>query len=136
MKQNKLLNLALKQVHDFPLRSYNHDRFITEDFGFVRSVAGMLDLNGSLLVMGQPYRLKEGRIVHLRSGYVHFRANLHDITLKAHQLLVTPPGSVAQFMECPRIVNCLWLELLIVLWKAGRKKNSYWLICKDGYFFA
>ncbi len=99
MKQNKLLNLALKQVHDFPLRSYNHDRFITEDFGFVRSVAGMLDLNGSLLVMGQPYRLKEGRIVHLRSGYVHFRANLHDITLKAHQLLVTPPGSVAQFME-------------------------------------
>ena len=59
----------------------------------------MRDLNSSLIVFGQPYRLTEGRIVHLRSGYVRIRANLHDLTIKAHQMVVASPGTVAEFVE-------------------------------------
>ena len=99
MKQNGLLNLALKQVQAWPIQPCNDYRFISEEFVIVRSVVGMRDLNSSLIVFGQPYRLTEGRIVHLRSGYVRIRANLHDLTIKAHQMVVASPGTVAEFVE-------------------------------------
>ncbi len=99
MKQNGLLNLALKQVQAWPIQTCNDYRFISEEFVIVRSVVGMRDLNSSLIVFGQPYRLTEGRIVHLRSGYVRIRANLHDLTIKAHQMVVASPGTVAEFVE-------------------------------------
>lgn len=57
MKQNGLLNLALKQVQAWPIQPCNDYRFISEEFVIVRSVVGMRDLNSSLIVFGQPYRL-------------------------------------------------------------------------------
>ena len=81
MKPNGLLNLALKQVRDWSVQPCNDCRFISEEFGIVRSVAGIQDISGSRIFLGQPYRLTEGRIIHLRSGYVRVRVNLHDLTI-------------------------------------------------------
>lgn len=44
MKQNGLLNLALKQVQAWPIQPCNDYRFISEEFVIVRSVVGMRDL--------------------------------------------------------------------------------------------
>ena len=68
MRQNGLLALALKQVFDYSVEPNNEYRFISSDLGFVRSMVGVQDLNGSLIVFGQPYRLTEGRVVLLRAG--------------------------------------------------------------------
>lgn len=99
MKPNGLLNLALKQVRDWSVQPCNDCRFISEEFGIVRSVAGIQDISGSRIFLGQPYRLTEGRIIHLRSGYVRVRVNLHDLTIKVHQMVVASPGTVAELVE-------------------------------------
>ncbi len=99
MKPNGLLNLALKQVRDWSVQPCNDCRFISEEFGIVRSVAGIQDISGSRGLLRQPYRLTEGRIIHLRSGYVRVRVNLHDLTIKVHQMVVASPGTVAELVE-------------------------------------
>ncbi len=99
MNRNGLLALALKQVHDYPVEPCNAYRFISADLGFVRSVAGMQELNGSLIVFGLPYRLTEGRIVYLRSGYIRMRANLRELTVTPRHLVVASPGTVIQLIE-------------------------------------
>ena len=104
MKPNGLLNLALKQVADYPLAPCNAYRFISDELGLVRSIAGVQELNGSLIVFGQPYRLTEGRILLLRSGSVRIRANLHELEIHAHHLIVASPGTIVEFMEMS--ANC------------------------------
>lgn len=99
MNQKGLLTLALKQVSDYPVEPFNENRFISPELGFVRSVAGMQELNGTLIVFGYPYRLTEGRVVYIRSGSIRVRANLREITITAHQLVVASPGTVVQFLE-------------------------------------
>lgn len=99
MSQKGLLALALKQVQDFPIEPCNVFRFISPEFGLVRSIQGMQELNGFLIVTGQPYRLAEGRVIHLRSGYVRLHANLRELTLTPHELVVASPGTVIQFIE-------------------------------------
>lgn len=99
MRQNGLLALALKQVFDYSVEPNNEYRFISSDLGFVRSMVGVQDLNGSLIVFGQPYRLTEGRVVLLRAGTVRVLVNLREITLTAHHLVVASSGTVIQFIE-------------------------------------
>ncbi|MBC5623363.1 AraC family transcriptional regulator [Butyricimonas hominis] len=99
MKAKGLLALALKQVHEFPIEPCNVSRFISGEFGLVRSITGLKGLEGTLIVPGQPYRLTEGRIVHLRSGHVRVYANLREVMLEAHQLVVASPGTVLQFSD-------------------------------------
>lgn len=53
----RIIDLALKQVQAWPIQPCNDYRFISEEFVIVRSVVGMRDLNSSLIVFGQPYRL-------------------------------------------------------------------------------
>ena len=99
MRQNGLLALALKQVFDYSVEPNNEYRFISSDLGFVRSMVGVQDLNGSLIVFGQPYRLTEGRVVLLRAGTVRVLVNLREITLTAHHLVVASSGTVIQFID-------------------------------------
>lgn len=99
MSQKGLLDLALKQVHDYPVQPCNKHRFISPEFGIIRTILGLREIEGSLLVAGQPYRLTEGRIIYLRTGYVHMYANLRELTITAHQLVVASPGTVFQIIE-------------------------------------
>ncbi|MFR7876545.1 MAG: hypothetical protein ACLU4J_09250 [Butyricimonas paravirosa] len=103
MKQNGLLNLV-KQVQAWPIQPCNDYRFISEEFVIVRSVVGMRDLKQfsdrfrtTLSIDGRAYRASA-------FGYVRIRANLHDLTIKAHQMVVASPVRWPSSWKCLRIV--------------------------------
>lgn len=99
MEQKGLLKLAIRDVADIPVASCNLLRYISPELALVRSLEGMEDIASAVLLMGQPYRLTEGRIVYMRSGYVRARVDLIEMRLEAHTLRVTSPGAVIEFLE-------------------------------------
>lgn len=99
MEQKELMHFAIKQVKDFATGLYNVSRFISDDFAFIRCIQGAEDLRHFLMKFRQPFRLMEGRIVYLRSGYVDLRVNLRDIRIEAHQLVVASRGTVLQVLH-------------------------------------
>lgn len=99
MEQKELIHFAIKQVKDFASRLNNVSRFISDDFAFIRCIQGAEDLRHFLIQFRQPFRLVEGRIVYLRSGYVDVRVNLRDIRIEAHQLVVASRGTVLQVLQ-------------------------------------
>ena len=60
MEKNNPLELALDLLGRSNIVCNNEYRFVTPDFGVVVSFAHM---EGRLFRLGQPYRLKEGRII-------------------------------------------------------------------------
>ena len=99
MRRKELRDLGLQQVIELQMIPYNVERYISSDFGLVLSVKGMSDITEKIFVPEQPYRLTEGRIVYMRSGYVRVRMNLIEARLDAHQLRVVSPGAVLEFVE-------------------------------------
>lgn len=109
MKQNDLLFLALKQMFDNPAIPCNKYRFISPEIGFVRSIRGTVGLTDLFFIFGRPYRLTEGRIVLMKSGFIRAYVNLAEVTFSAHQLVIASPGTVVQLLEVSK--NCE-LEML------------------------
>ena len=63
MEKNKPLELALDLLKHSNIVRNNEYRFVTPDFGIVISFTHM---ESRLFRLGQPYRLKEGRIIRGR----------------------------------------------------------------------
>lgn len=99
MKGKEVKHFAIKQVKDFSEGHRNVSRFISDDFAFICCIQGTEDLKQFLVKLRQPFRLVEGRIVYLRSGYVDVRLNLREIRIEAHQLVVASPGMVLQVIQ-------------------------------------
>lgn len=99
MEQKELLHFAIRQVKDFASGRCNVSRFISDDFAFIRCIQGAEDLKHFLMQFRQPFRLMEGRVVYLRSGYVDLRVNLRAVRIEAHQLVVASRGTVLQVQE-------------------------------------
>lgn len=98
MKRKELLGLALKQVIDMPVISSNPLRYISDELGLVWTIEGVSDMVEKVTLIGQPYRLKEGRVVYFRSGKLRLRINLIERELCAGQLLVVSPGTVFEVL--------------------------------------
>lgn len=109
MKQNNLLLLALKQIFELSSVPCNTYRFVSAELGMVRSVKGTLEVSEQIFMLGQPYRLTEGRILLMHAGYIRVRANLIEFTLSAKQLIVASPGTILQVLE---VSNDCELEML------------------------
>lgn len=99
MEQNNLLLLALKQIFELSAIPCNKYRFVSAELGFVRSMRGVLEISEQIFAFGQPYRLTEGRVLFMHAGYIRVRANLVELTLEPHQLIVTSPGTILQVIE-------------------------------------
>lgn len=99
MEQNNLLLLALKQIFELSTMPCNKYRFVSAELGFVRSMKGILEISEQIFVFGQPYRLTEGRVLFMHTGCIRVRANLIELTLWPHQLIVASPGTILQVIE-------------------------------------
>lgn len=99
MMQKGIQNLALKQVLGFPLQDCRDYRFIREELGLVRSIRGIQDVKDFISIIGQPYRLTEGRVVCIRSGQIRLRVNLIERVLCAGQLVVASSGTLFEVVE-------------------------------------
>lgn len=99
MEQNNLLLLALKQIFELSAIPCNKYRFVSAELGFVRSMRGVLEISEQIFAFGQPYRLTEGRVLFMHAGCIRVRANLIELTLKPHQLIVDSPGTILQVIE-------------------------------------
>lgn len=109
MKQKGLIDLGLRQVVDLSDEQINLERFLSPEVGLLRSLKGIEDIGRKIFTVGQPYRLTEGRVVYMRSGYVRVRVNLIDTVMEGGQLRVVSPGTVLQIMDLSSDFDCTML---------------------------
>ena len=136
MEQKDFFLLALQQIHDFPFTQCNASRFITPELGFVRSVEGMDEIAESILIPGRPYRLTEGRIVYIQSGYIRARINLREVTVSGGQLIVSSPGAVLEFEEMPANMDVTMLAFTDDFMEGWQKEPLLHAYLQGGLFFA
>ncbi len=98
MEQKEMMHFAIKQVKEFSTGLRNVSRFVSDDFAFIRCIQGAEDLMHFLVKFRQPFRLMEGRVVYMRSGYIDVRVNLREIRIEPHQLVVASRGTVLQVL--------------------------------------
>lgn len=96
MEQKKPLELGLKLLENLKVVRHNEFRFISSEFGFVNS---FLKMETTLLSIGQPYRIKEGRIAFVKQGFARITINLIEHTIQAGQISVISPNSIVQITE-------------------------------------
>lgn len=96
MKKEKPLNLALNTLSQLGIIENTEYRFINQEIGMVTSFVKMKD---KVFHIGQPYRLKEGRIMRILSGQAKFCINLMEYTLSNNDVAIAPPGSLVQILE-------------------------------------
>ena len=99
MQFKGLLPLTLKQLCDCPIEPFNENRFLTTSFGMLRSIGGVRDIHGTMVVNEQPYRILEGRILHIKSGCIRVKINLQEYVLRTHHLIIASPGTVFQLVD-------------------------------------
>lgn len=87
MDKNKPLKLELDLLKHSNIARNNEYRFITPDFGFINSFAS---LDSSIFKIGQPYRIKEGRIILPLCGKARISINLieYDVLPEASNHLL------------------------------------------------
>lgn len=73
MEQKEPIELALKLLDNLKIVRHNEHRYISSDFGFVNSFVKM---ETTLFSLGQPYRIKEGRIAFVKQGSARVLINL------------------------------------------------------------
>lgn len=95
MEQKELIELGLNSVKDLYIVQHNEYRFITSQFGFVNSFAKM-EVDYPL---GQPYRIKEGRIALIKQGSARIMLNLMEYTIHAGHFAVINPNSIIQITQ-------------------------------------
>ena len=96
MKQKTPLELGLKLLADRKIVRHNEYRFIGPNFGFVNS---FIHMETNLLKIGQPYRIKEGRIAFVKQGMARISINLIEYTFEAYTLSVITPNSIIEIIE-------------------------------------
>ena len=100
MQENTPLELKLDVLKQDKIVRNSEHRFITSDVGFVNS---FFNLHSSLFKVGQPYRIKEGRIALPIRGAACISVNLIEYHLSSpNTLLVIPPGSIIQIISLSR----------------------------------
>lgn len=96
MEQKELIEVDLKLVEDFNMVRHNEYRFITSDFGFVNS---FIKMESRFLTLGQPYRIKDSRIIFLRQGSARVLVNLIEHRFNPDNLLLVTSNSIVQIIE-------------------------------------
>lgn len=96
MSNNKPLELGLEFLSRSDIVKQSEHRFINSEFGFVNS---MLQLNSNLFQIGQPYRIREGRIIQPLHGKVRILINLTEYTLCPESVLLISSGSIIEVLE-------------------------------------
>lgn len=96
MEQKELIEVDLKLVENYNMVRHNEYRFITSDFGFVNS---FIKMESRFLTLGQPYRIKDSRIIFLRQGSARVLVNLIEHTFHPDNLLLVTSNSIVQIIE-------------------------------------
>ena len=73
MEQKEPIELALKLLDNLKIVRHNEHRYISSDFGFVNSFVNM---QTTLFSLGQPKRIKEGRIAFVKQVTARVIINL------------------------------------------------------------
>ena len=96
MEQKGPIELALKLLDNLKIVRHNEHRYISSDFGFVNSFVKM---ETTLFSLGQPYRIKEGRIAFVKQGSARVLVNLIEYTIQPGYIAVIAPNSIIQITE-------------------------------------
>lgn len=89
----KPIELGLELLERKDVVGQGEHRFINSDIGFVNS---MSDLNTKIFRVGQPYRIKEGRIIQMLDGEVHASINLIEYTFQPENIVLISPGAIIE----------------------------------------
>lgn len=95
MSNNKPLELGLDILNRSNIVGDGEHRFITSDFGIINSMA---KLKADFFRIGQPYRIKEGRIAQPSCGEVRVSINLTEYTLRPGNVLLISPGAIIEVL--------------------------------------
>lgn len=96
MDKNKPLELALDLLKQTKIARHNEYRYVNPDFGIVTSFAG---LESNLFRIGQPYRIKEGRIIRALQGKARISINLIEYDVLPKMIVIVPPDSIIQVID-------------------------------------
>ncbi len=96
MMQKVPLSIGLKMLEDLRVVRHNEFRFISSEFGFVRSFNRM---EASFFTIGQPYRIQEGRVISVKQGFARAMINLMEYTIRQGNFSVITPNSIIQIIE-------------------------------------
>lgn len=96
MDKNKPLELALDLLKQTQIARHNEYRYVNPDFGIVTSFAG---LESNLFKIGQPYRIKEGRIIRAVQGKARISINLIEYDVFPEMIVIIPPDSIIQVID-------------------------------------
>lgn len=96
MDQKEPLELGLKLLENLKVVRHNEHRFITSEFGFVNSFR---KVETRLFSIGQPYRIKEGRIAFAKQGSARITINLIEYTIQTGQVSIINPNSIIQITK-------------------------------------
>lgn len=96
MNPKEPVELALKILENKQIVRNNEFRFICSDFGFVNSFSQM---EPTLVKIGQPYRMKEGRIVFVKAGSAKAIINLIESPFVPNVLSLIAPNSIIQLTD-------------------------------------
>ena len=96
MGQKEPIELALKLLDNLKIVRHNEHRYISSFFGCVNS---LLKWETTLFSLGQPYRIKEGRIAFVKQGSARILINLIEYTIQPGYIAVIAPNSIIQITE-------------------------------------
>ena len=85
MGQKEPIELALKLLDNLKIVRHNEHRYISSDFGFVNSFVKM---ETTLFSLGQPYRIKEGRIAFVKQGSARVLINLIEHIIQPGYIVI------------------------------------------------
>lgn len=78
------------------LREEGQQNYVDEHIFISKSV---LEFQQKNLRLGQPYRVENGRLVCVTSGWTRCIVNLEEYRLEVHSMLVIPPDSLFEIVE-------------------------------------
>jgi len=78
------------------LREEGQQNYVDDNLFISMSV---VDFQQKNLRTGQPYRVENGRIVCVTSGWTHCIVNLEEFHLKQRMMLIIPPDSIFEVVE-------------------------------------
>lgn len=96
---NKLLPLSIQKVINLNVETQTSERYISSEFAMLKSIEGIIDVTKYLDLVGQPYRLTEGRLVYVKSGSAKIKIDLRDIEFYSKQFIIASAGTVIQLTE-------------------------------------
>lgn len=102
MEHNIIPFFGIGQIRQLATIQNNEFRYLSHQLAVLQSVQGMKDvihLKNVLNVFNQPYRMKEGRIALILSGYGKARINLMEHILKKGDLFIVSSGVIGELIE-------------------------------------